>query len=255
MLQDRNFDDLSHKFKRKIYDSPKGQIRLAIVWEDLLEMIPALLGPPLRILDVGAGLGQMALNLAKLGHEVVLCDHSIEMLRLAEELFTVEAPLANVRFVHAPVQQLHNLIEGDFDVVLLHAVLEWLAEPQATLAGMMRFCRPQGYFSLLFYNIHALTYLNLVKGNLRKVAAENYRGDPKSLTPTHPQDPFEVYGWLQGLGLTLLRKSGVRVFYDLMPASVRTERPMEDVLALERSLARREPYCSLGRYIHVVCQR
>lgn len=252
---DRNFDDLSHKFGRNIYQSPKGVIRQEIVWEDLLDTLPDLHGRPLRILDAGAGMGQVAMRLALLGHEVVLCDHSSEMLNLAAAAFAESAPEANVRFIHAPVQQLSSRLHGDFDLVLFHAVLEWLAEPQQTLLEVLRYCRPGGHFSLLFYNRHGLAYLNLIKGNLRKVAASDFSGHPGSLTPTHPHDPAEVQSWLEQAGWDILRKSGVRVFYDLMPPQVRAERSIEDVLVLERALARQMPYSDLGRYVHLVCAR
>lgn len=254
MKHDRNFDDLSHRFKRKIYDSPKGVIRLEVVWEDLLETLPELHGSPMRILDAGAGMGQMALRLARLGHEVVLCDHSIEMLRLAEHCFSAELPAANVRFIHAPVQQLHEHIDGQFDLVLFHAVLEWLAEPEVTLRQLLHYCRPGAALSLLFYNRHALAYYNLIKGNLRKVALADYQGNPHSLTPTHPLDPGEVRGWLEDSGMTILRKSGVRFFYDMMWPEARQRCSLEDVVLLERQLARQEPFASLGRYVHLLAR-
>lgn len=253
MTADRNFDDLSHKFGRKIYESPKGVIRQEIVWEDLLETIPALHGTPLRILDAGAGMGQIALRLAQMGHEVVLCDHSAEMLTLARQAFAEAAPAARVQFVHAPVQQLAQHVEGQFDVVLFHAVLEWLAQPQQTLHEVLRYCRPNGHFSLLFYNRHGLSYLNLIKGNLRKVEASDYRGHPGSLTPSSPHDPDEVRRWLACAGWEIIRKSGVRVFYDMMYPSVRAERSLDDILRLERRFGRQSPFCDLGRYMHLVC--
>ncbi|MBI3772573.1 MAG: methyltransferase domain-containing protein [Gammaproteobacteria bacterium] len=254
MKQDRNFDDLSHRFKRKIYDSPKGVIRLEVVWEDLLESLPELQGPPLRILDAGAGMGQIALRLAKLGHEVVLCDHSTEMLQLAKQCFTKELPSANIQFIHAPVQQLHEHIEGQFDLVLFHAVLEWLAEPETTLHTVMRYCRPGAALSLLFYNRHALAYLNLIKGNLRKVAAGEFQGNPHSLTPTHPLDPDEVRRWVEQSGMTIIRKSGVRFFHDMMWPDAREKCSLENIVLLERQLARQEPFASLGRYVHLLAR-
>ncbi|MBI5451374.1 MAG: methyltransferase domain-containing protein [Gammaproteobacteria bacterium] len=255
MSQDRNFDDLSHKFKRKIYDSPKGIIRLEVVWQDLIESLPELQGPPLRILDAGAGIGQIALRLARLGHEVVLCDHSSEMLKLAQQCFTEELPDAKVRFIHAPVQRLHEHVDGQFDLVLFHAVLEWLADPETTLQTVLRYGRPDAALSLLFYNRNALAYFNLLKGNLRKVAAGEIRGDRQSLTPTRPLDPDQVRGWLEGAGMTIIRKSGVRFFYDMMWPDARNTRPLEDVLLLEQQLARQEPFASLGRYVHLLARR
>ena len=34
-MSDRNFDDIAEKFSRNIYDTPKGKIRQAILWQDL----------------------------------------------------------------------------------------------------------------------------------------------------------------------------------------------------------------------------
>jgi len=110
MSNDRNFDDLAHRFSDNIYGSPKGQIRLAILKEDLdnfLSRFPE--HTCLRVLDAGCGLGYMALYLAESGHEVVLCDHSAEMLQRAQQMFpdrtclphaVVMSPLSNPRCKH-----------------------------------------------------------------------------------------------------------------------------------------------------------
>lgn len=34
-MVDRNFDDIAEKFTRNIYGTTKGQIREAVVWQDL----------------------------------------------------------------------------------------------------------------------------------------------------------------------------------------------------------------------------
>jgi S-adenosylmethionine-dependent methyltransferase len=55
---DRNFDDLADKFERKVYGGLKGDIRLAVIWRDLLSPVPQIShGSHLRILDIGAGSG------------------------------------------------------------------------------------------------------------------------------------------------------------------------------------------------------
>jgi S-adenosylmethionine-dependent methyltransferase len=43
-VQDRNFDDIAEKFSRNIYGTTKGQLRQAILWQDL-EPLLAQLGP------------------------------------------------------------------------------------------------------------------------------------------------------------------------------------------------------------------
>ena len=243
MTNDRNFDDLARRFCANIYGSPKGQIRLAILQEDLYSLLshfPA--NTSLKILDAGCGLGYMALYLAQRGHEVVLCDHSVEMLQRAKQLFAEQAPNANVTFIESAVQNLHQHVQGQFDLVLFHAVLEWVSEPLRTLEGLGSFLRPGGYFSLLFYNRNSLVMRNLLRGNFRKLAADKYAGDPKSLTSTNPLLPEDVYGWLEAIGLTTLSRTGVRIIYDYLSRDIRAQRSFEDILEMERRFCRQEPF-------------
>ena len=58
---DRNFDDLTEKFKHKVYGGLKGEIRLAVIWRDLYQVLALnVMGKSLRILDIGGGLGQLS---------------------------------------------------------------------------------------------------------------------------------------------------------------------------------------------------
>ncbi len=255
MSDDRNFDDLARRFTDNIYGSPKGQIRLAILKEELdtfLSRFPE--NTCLRVLDAGCGPGYMALYLAQRGHEVVLCDHSAEMLQRAQQLFAEQAPDAKVTFIESPLQALPEHVDGKFDLLLFHAVLEWVTQPQQVLQQLLSLLQPQGYFSLLFYNRNSLVFRNLLRGNFRKVASDQFAGDPNSLTPTNPLLPQEVYGWLESLGLSILARTGVRILYDYLPRDILQQRSLEDILDMERRHCRQEAFINLGRYIHVLSQ-
>ena len=83
---DRNFDDLTEKFSRKVYGGLKGDIRLAVIWRGLMSVIPEIdSSQPMRVLDVGGGLGQMSIKLAELGHRVTYNDISSNMLAIAKD--------------------------------------------------------------------------------------------------------------------------------------------------------------------------
>ena len=133
-IRDRNFDDLSEKFSRKVYGGLKGDIRLAVIWRDLLAVLPLLESQaPLRILDIGGGLGQLTVALAKLGHQVVYCDLSEQMLEAAQKLAVEAAVLDKIIWHQQPYQALEGEDLGQFDLVMCHAVMEWLAEPEALI--------------------------------------------------------------------------------------------------------------------------
>ena len=257
MIQsDRNFDDLTMRFARNIYGSAKGEVRLAIVWQHLLQTLPQLTaGKSLRILDAGCGLGQMGLKLAELGHEVVLADLSGNMVDETRKLFDEQLPGAQVQLLHGSVQELSEDKLGRFDLVLFHAVLEWLAEPEATLQHLLTLIRPDGFLSLMFYNRDALIFRNLIRGNWRKAESDNLQGEEGGLTPYHPLTLEEVQGWLQVWNYPVISRAGVRVVFDYMDRKMREARDVDEVVRIEMKYARKEPYLHLGRYLHLIARK
>lgn len=263
--EDRNFDDLAARFQRNIYGGLKGRIRLAVLQRDFGQhlAVPPFIPQnetqkPLRILDAGGGQGQFSLQFARAGHELVLCDLSEEMLKLARtEARRLEVEQL-VTFVHGPIQGLGQQLPESgqtFDLVLCHAVMEWVVKPRELLSVLMQHLAPAGRLSLSFYNLHAMVYKNLVRGNLGKVLKQDYGGFRGSLTPINPLAPETVFEWLAELPLEILCTSGIRVFHDyILDKSVREQNP-DTVVELELALSQREPYRALGRYMHVLAQR
>lgn len=253
-MTDRYFDQLGAHFACKIYASPKGAIRLAVLTRDLeqwLAELPAA-GQPLRILDVGAGLGHVSEWLLQRGHSLTLCEPSDEMLAAARTRLE-SVPLAahqSVEYLQLPLQQLAARGE-QYDVVICHAVLEWLADPAAALASLRQLVRPQGAVSLAFYNRDALMYKNLIKGQFRKLKSNQLAGEGKrSLTPQQPLDPREVYAWIETAGFIRQHESGVRVFHDYMPEPFKSAADEREVIEQELLYSRHTAYRHLGRYLH-----
>ncbi len=256
MGTDIHFDQLAERFERKIYGSAKGELRLQLLWDDLLAVLPSLQdGPPLAVLDAGGGLGQLSLRLAALGHYVVLAEPAAPMLDRARTLFAEAGVVPpQVQFVQASIQQLPAVLgERQFDLVLCHAVLEWLADPLATLAVLLPLIRPAGWLSLAFYNRESIVWKNLLKGNVDRARVAHLPGEAGSLTPQSPQSAPEVLAWLAQQGLAVGQVTGIRCLHDYLFPGVRLE--PETLLSLERELGRQEPYKWLGRYIHVMAQR
>ena len=245
---DRHFDELATRFAEKIYGGAKGAIRLAVLQADLKEVLPAR---PLRVLDVGAGLGHMSLWLAGHGHAVTLAEPAAPMLDGARARFA-EAGLA-ATFIQAPWQELLGRFEQPFDLVLCHAVLEWLAEPPAILPVLHQLTAPDGWLSLAFYNRDALIYRNLLKGHFRKLRKERFAGEGQSLTPQRPLDPRELAGQLDDW-FRVEQSSGVRVFHDYMPAEFQARAELSDLLEMELAHRRHPAFAGLGRYLHWLCR-
>ena len=261
---DRNFDDLAARLRRNVYDRLKGDIRLAVLRRDLAEAVPGLAalnepdapaGPTLRILDAGGGQGQLAVALAGLGHRVALCDISAAMLDLARENVAAAGLADRVECHHDSIQAHCARHPESFDLVLCHAVLEWVAEPETLLACLSGALRPGGLLSLTFYNVNGLIMKNLLRANFAKVVAEDYRGFRGSLTPTNPLRLEQVCQWLDSLGLPVLGHSGIRCFHDYIPDPAHRNLDPASQIELELRLSREEPFRGLGRYIHLLALR
>lgn len=262
--QDRNFDDLAKRFQKNIYGGLKGDIRLAVLERDFRECFPVApfgekkSNEPLRILDAGGGQGQFSLQFAKAGHSVTICDISAEMLKLAEQEVIQQGLEANVQLLHCAIQDVakHTHSEDNkFDVVLCHAVMEWVANPADLLAHLIDCVKPQGFLSLTFYNLHSLIYKNLLRTNFKKIQQQDFGGSRGSLTPINPLYPEQVFEWLNDLPVTRLATSGIRVFHDYIFNEEHRERDLQSVIELELDFSRKQPYQLLGRYIHVLSQK
>ena len=247
-MSDRHFDELATRFAEKIYGGAKGEIRLAVLQADLAEVLPQR---PLRVLDIGAGLGHMSLWLAQQGHEVTLTEPAAPMLEGARERFAAAGRTAT--FIQAPWQEVEGQVEGRFDLVICHAVLEWLAEPQTILPALHRLATADGWLSLAFYNRDALIYRNLLKGHFKKLRTQTYAGERQSLTPQQPLDPRELAAQLAPYwrGET---SSGVRVFHDYMPADFQARAEPAELVEMELAYRRHPAFAGLGRYLHWLCR-
>ncbi|WP_221800894.1 methyltransferase domain-containing protein [Oceanobacter mangrovi] len=248
---DRNFDDIAARFRNTIYNTPKGQLRLAALTDDFQRF--ALPVANARVLDLGGGQGQFALQLAQQGASISLCDLSAEMLAFADQQFA-EAGLP-LQSACSALQQVDQHFPGQFDIVLNHAVLEWLEQPFEELAQICSKVAAGGYLSLMFYNLHGHQWRQLMNGRTHAPGGSTDRLRKEGNAPQHPLDPEQVFERLQQLGMETLGWRGIRCIHDHMHQKIRERigQPAVDQADLEFGLL--DPYRLFGRYIHVVARR
>jgi S-adenosylmethionine-dependent methyltransferase len=258
--KDRNFDDLAERFSRKIYGGLKGDIRLAVLAADLTPVITQLAHKrqaPLRILDVGGGLGQLSIEFARQGHQVMVNDVSSVMLGLARKNARDAGVEDSMTWHCGPYQQLSTEWAGQcFDVVLCHALLEWLQDPELLIPALAPLVSPEGCLSLCFYNPASVIYRNLIRGNFNWVKqSHTYTADQGSLTPNNPCSIEQVRAWLAQSGFKIRQESGLRVFSDYVQEKRGGNLEPEQVLAMELAYSGQEPYKWMGRYLHVLASK
>lgn len=249
----RNFDDLFDRLSDRVHGNLKGQLRLHSSVRQLKAAVPHLANQPLRVLDVGAGLGQVALLLAADGHDVTALDLSERMV----SHIATEAASQNlkIRCVSGSLQSTYRQFSerGEtFDLVCCHAALEWMNEPQTAVGMLKQLVKPSGYLSLLCYNNAALVHRNLLRGNFRRAQSADTAGTAGGLTPTHPIELEALEGWLAAAGLAVDARFGVRAILDFLPRELVTSRGFESLDEIEQWLEQREPHWRFARYLHLI---
>ena len=260
MNQDRNFDDISAHFEKKIYGGLKGEIRLAVLRHDIFGWVKSWQqthNRPLRVLDVGAGLAQISIELAKDGHDVTINDISANMLEIAKQ--NAGEAAQNITWHTCPYQQLDDKLTGKYDLILCHAVLEWLAEPKLIMDFFDRWLvddsAEKGVLSLCFYNPASFVYRNLVMGNFNLLHNKDFKADNGSLTPNHPVAKDEVLAWINDHHYQILHTSGLRVFHDYSPLKRGGHTNPQAVIDMEVAYSGQDPYKWLGRYLHFLVSK
>lgn len=253
-ISDRNFDDISEHFAKKVYGGIKGRIRLAVLWQDIDEAITNHPKDSLRVLDVGAGLAQLSLMLAN-NHQVTINDISANMLQMAKDNAKALGVEQKLRIINCPYQQLSEQLAGEkFDLILCHALLEWLGEPEKIMAFFDQFLAKDGILSLCFYNPASKIYRNLMMGNFYQLDTPR-PADNKSLTPNHPMAADTVENWLNQHGYQIILRSGIRVFSDYAPLKRGGLNNPDAVVQMELKYARMMPFRQMGRYLHLLANK
>lgn len=137
------------KTKSKLYDSAEGYNLYAAKYDEsqrflnsfekgkLFSLVGDLKGK--KVLDVGCGTGRLLGELKLFGADIVACDVSSEMLKLAKKKYpsveTVEADIEDLPFE-----------DGTFDLVIATFVIVHLKFPERAFSEVYRVLKDGGIF-------------------------------------------------------------------------------------------------------------
>ncbi|ALS98415.1 methyltransferase domain-containing protein [Lacimicrobium alkaliphilum] len=242
--QDQSFDQIADKFEKNIYGTSKGRLRHELLLHYLHQHLPA---GSLDCLDAGGGTGVMAKEMLSLGHRVLVNDISGQALEMAQKKLS---GFPDVNFHCGALQSLEP--ERNFDLILCHAVLEWLSDPFDALTHLLKRLKPGGYLSLSFFNRDAHLFSNLLYGNFDYIDKDFVVSNRVRLNPNNALPPSEVLDFIQKAGLEIRHKAGIRCFHDYMRDKTMQSSHYQQIKAREIQYGSTHPYLWLGRYFHLI---
>lgn len=119
-------------WKPSLYDEKQGYV--SEYGKGLLDYLPT--GKRLNILDLGCGTGTLAGQMAIMGHDVLGCDASPEMIAKAKAAFP------DIQF--AVMDALTMDFDQVWDIVFSNAVFHWIPDHHTLLENIYRALKPEG---------------------------------------------------------------------------------------------------------------
>ncbi len=189
-------------------------------------------------------------------HSVVLCDVSEEMLAKAA-IRAAEAGVTDaIDIRHLSIQGYANIADEKFDLVLCHAVLEWLDDPKSAVRDLALLVKQGGQVSLMFYNRFASLLKRTLAGDFEAVLKDYQtgpirRGWGEGATAL---DNEVVVSWLEEQDLEVNARAGIRIFHDHVVDKLGGPQRLTQLIELEKAVCRSEPFASLGQHTHLTCR-
>jgi S-adenosylmethionine-dependent methyltransferase len=239
-------------------EAPWGRLRLDLIHEVLGRHLPS---QPRRVLDAGCGLGELAVELARSGSEVVAADASEPMLTEAER----RAGDSSVRWVAVEVERAaERFADERFDLVLCHNVLGYVADPATTCASLATLLEPGGMLSLTVLNraaepLRQAFLLRDLEAGLAAAENEEPKRRGQTLGIDSRQEELEdATGWLTTAGLEPVAAAGLLLVNHFLGAHDETNRTAEGyeaVRRLELALCERDPYRQVAPLLQLIGRR
>jgi S-adenosylmethionine-dependent methyltransferase len=245
---DQSFDSIAKKFDSNIYGSTKGKLRHQLLVYHLTKHID-FKNKTLKVLDAGGGTGVMTETLLQYDCNITLNDISAETLALAKQRLPKDAS------VKYSLQSVQDLPEGEcYDVIICHAVLEWLSSPLEVIDQLLTKLNPKGYLSLSFFNRDAHIFGNLLYGNFDYVKAGMKRKNTVRLNPNNSLKPSTVLDYLSEFPIKVIHQAGIRCFHDYLKQPDMQTSHYQQLFEMEKRYSDQSPFMWLGKYFHVIVQ-
>ena len=221
---------------------PWGQL----YYDILFDQLQAIKGK--RVLDFGSGFGLVANHLAK-ENQVLAVEPNEEMVALRAQDHPYQ------QFVGSP-DQLANLEDASFDVILCHNVLEYVEDRKAILKEFTRLLKPDGLLSIVKHNEVGRVLQTVVFENNTQKALDLLAGQDLETHSMGLAQAYNLFAAVADLGLEVQNYQGIRVFYGLQDNRFKGQEGWrESMLQMELAVCQESPYRDIAFFQHYSLKR
>jgi S-adenosylmethionine-dependent methyltransferase len=216
----------------------------------------------LNILDVGSGLGEVALRFAAMGHKVTMLEPQACLLQTAEERAREQLPehTGLMRFLNERIEDLEECIDEEFDLIICHETIEYVDDPLRAFNVITRVLRPRGMLSLVFMNRYGLISRKVIVDENVGEAMETFEVDGFETSLHHGRgrlySDMEITALLEPLGYDIEGKYGLLVFSEFIDCSLFEEGEcFKGMLALEERAGQEPHLKGIGKFVQLICSK
>lgn len=216
----------------------------------------------LNVLDVGSGVGEVALRFAAMGHKVTMLEPQACLLETAEERARQQLPdrTGYMRFLNERIEDLHECQADEFDLIICHETIEYVDDPLRAFNVITRVLRPRGMLSLVFVNRYGLIMEKVIKeGNIRE-GMDTFEMEEFTTRlhsgRGHLYSDVELMSLLEPLGYNIEGQYGLLVFSKYVDCSLFEDgQCYKGMLELEERAGEEPHLKSVGRFVQLICSR
>lgn len=221
---------------------PWGQLYYDILFEQLQDIKGK------RVLDFGSGFGLVANHLAK-ENQVLAVEPNEEMVALRTQDYSYQQLVGSL-------DQLANLEDASFDVILCHNVLEYVEDRKLVLEEFTRLLKPDGLLSIVKHNevgrvLQTVVFENDTRKALNLLAGQDLETHSMGLAQAYDLDAV-----VEDLAFEVQHYQGIRVFYGLQDNLFKGQDGWrESMLQMELAVCQDSPYRDMAFFQHYSLKR
>jgi S-adenosylmethionine-dependent methyltransferase len=216
----------------------------------------------LNILDVGSGVGEVALRFAALGHKVTMLEPQACLLETAEERAREQLPDRSgyMRFLNERIEDLEGHLTDEFGLIICHETIEYVDDPLRAFNVISRVLKPRGTLSLVFRNRYGLIVEKVIEeGNIPE-AMNTFEIEEFSTKlhkgHGHLYSDTEIMALLDPLGYNIEGQYGLLVFAEYIDCSLFSEgQCYKGMLELEEKAGEEPHLKSISKYVQLICTK